>query len=170
VLARFVASLGAAVGVGYAWLWITRDHERLRSRIHAGDEHRHSFAQAATHDFVQAGGFLVIGAATVATLQTAVPPSVLTTLGGRGVLAVLTMAALAVVLSICSEADAFVAAGLTGFPLSARLTFLVVGPMVDLKLIALQIGVFGRRFASIFAPLTLLMAIGVSTAVGAVLL
>ena len=69
-----------------------------------------------------------------------------------------------------NEADAFVAAGLTGFPMSARLTFLVVGPMVDLKLIALQAGVFGRRFARAFAPLTLVTAVTVSAVVGAVLL
>ena len=34
------------------------------------------------------------------------------------------------------------------FSLTARLAFLVVGPMVDLKLISMQTGVFGRRFAS----------------------
>ena len=37
----------------------------------------------------------------------------------------------AVALAICSEADAFVAASLTQFSLGARLTFLVVGPMVE---------------------------------------
>ena len=56
------------------------------------------------------------------------------------------------VLSICSEADAFVAASLTQFSLTARLAFLVVGPMVDLKLIAMQAGTFGRGFAMRFAP------------------
>ena len=40
------------------------------------------------------------------------------------------MGALAVVLSICSEADAFVASSLTEFSLTARLAFMVVGPMV----------------------------------------
>jgi uncharacterized membrane protein YraQ (UPF0718 family) len=85
-------------------------------------------------------------------------------------MAVVTLAGLAVVLSICSEADAFVAAGLTGFPLSARLVFLVVGPMVDLKLIALQTGVFGRRFSSVFAPLTFVVAVVVAALVGSALL
>ncbi len=51
-------------------------------------------------------------------------------------------------LSICSEADAFVAASLSQFSLTSRLVFLVVGPMVDLKLISMQTGVFGRRFAA----------------------
>jgi hypothetical protein len=31
--------------------------------------------------------------------------------------------------------------------LTARLVFLTVGPMIDLKLFAMQAGIFGRRFA-----------------------
>jgi hypothetical protein len=42
--------------------------------------------------------------------------------------------------------------------------------MVDLKLIAMQSGVFGRRFAWRFAPATLVMAVVIGTAVGTVLL
>ena len=48
--------------------------------------------------------------------------------------------------------------------------FLVVGPMVDLKLISMQTGVFGRRFAVRFAPATLAAAILVGAGFGAVLL
>ena len=75
------------------------------------------------------------------------------------VLAVGARGGLAVVLAICSEADAFVAASLREFSLSARLVFLVVGPAVDVKLIAMQAGLFGRRFAARFAPLTFVAAV-----------
>ena len=85
-------------------------------------------------------------------------------------LSVLALACLAVLLSICSEADAFVAASLSQFSLTSRLVFLVVGPMVDLKLISMQAGVFGRRFAVRFAPATLAAAVLVGAGVGAVLL
>jgi uncharacterized membrane protein YraQ (UPF0718 family) len=80
------------------------------------------------------------------------------------------MAGLAVVLSVCSEADAFVAAGLTQFSLTARLAFLVVGPMIDIKLIALQIAVFGRKFAARFAPLVFVVAVVSSVIVGRIVL
>ena len=40
-----------------------------------------------------------------------------------------------------------------------QLVFLVVGPAVDLKLIALQAGTFGRGFAARFAPLTFVVAV-----------
>jgi uncharacterized protein len=124
----------------------------------------------AQHDLLSAGGFLIIGAATAATLQTVVPRSVLDSVAGNDLVAVLALGLLAVVMAICSEADAFVAASLTQFSLTARLTFMVVGPMVDVKLIALQAGTFGRAFTLRFAPLTLLVAIACSIAIGSWLL
>ena len=44
-----------------------------------------TFVETAEHDFLHAGGFLVIGAATAASLQTLVPRSVLDSVAGRGV-------------------------------------------------------------------------------------
>jgi uncharacterized membrane protein YraQ (UPF0718 family) len=170
-LARFVASLLAAVTVG--WIWSLRagtDWLRVSPDAHHHGSRLDTFVATATGDFVQAGGFLVIGAGLVATLQTLVPGRAIDALGGSGVLGVLTMACLAVLLSVCSEADAFVAAGLTQFSLTARLVFLVVGPMVDLKLIALQVAVFGRTFAIRFAPLVFATAIVVASVVGWLLL
>ena len=76
------------------------------------------------------------------------------------------MALLAVVLALCSEADAFVAASFSTIPLVGKLVFLAVGPAVDVKLAAMQAGVFGRRFAVRFAPLTFAVAVLVGTAVG----
>jgi hypothetical protein len=38
--------------------------------------------------------------------------------------------------------------------------------MVDLKLVGMQIGIFGRRFAARFAPTTFVMAVLVSALVG----
>jgi uncharacterized protein len=171
VLARLIASFTTAVLVGLVWArFASADWIEQRLRAAAANSHAHAFMETATNDLLQAGGFLVMGAALVATLHTVVPPSVTDTFVGAGLLGVLTLAALAVVLSICSEADAFVAAGLTQFSMTARLAFLVVGPMVDLKLIALQLGTFGRRFALRFAPLTFTLAVVVSVAVGSVLL
>ena len=82
----------------------------------------------------------MVGAAAAATLQVLVPRSLLLAVADHPVLAVLVMGGLAVLLAICSEADAFVAASLREFSLTARLVFLVVGPAVDVKLIAMQSG------------------------------
>ena len=103
------------------------------------------------------------------TLKAFVPAQWLGAVAGSPVVSVLALAVLAVALSICSEADAFVAAALSQFSLTARLAFLVVGPMVDLKLFAMQAATFGRGFAVRFAPATFAVAVLVSSAVGAVL-
>ena len=50
------------------------------------------------------------------------------------------------------------AASMTMVPLLPRLVFLVVGPAVDVKLFAMQAGMFGRAFAARFAPATFLVA------------
>jgi uncharacterized membrane protein YraQ (UPF0718 family) len=85
-------------------------------------------------------------------------------------LAILVMAVLAVVLALCSEADAFVAASMSMLPLLPRLVFLVVGPAVDVKLMAMQAGSFGRGFVARFAPVTFVVAVACATSVGLVVL
>ncbi|WP_398998122.1 permease [Streptomyces sp. CBMA152] len=173
VLARLVASFATSVAMGWLWTRLGRtDWLRLTDRpqptAHRG--RLDAFAQALQHDFLHAGGFLVLGAAAAATFNIAVPPSALESFAGSPWLSVLLLGVLAVVLSICSEADAFVAASLSGFSATARLAFMVVGPMVDLKLIALQAGTFGRAFALRFSTATFASAVLASALVGGWLL
>jgi uncharacterized membrane protein YraQ (UPF0718 family) len=167
-VARLVASLLAATAVGLVWAKWGRDELLGRARrlhTHEGSKAQ-IFAGTAQHDLLHAGGFLIIGAATAATLQTVVPRGVLDAVAGTGVLSALALGALAVVMAICSEADAFVAASLTQFSLTSRLAFMVVGPMVDVKLVALQAGTFSGRFAARFAPLTFVAAVAAALLIG----
>jgi uncharacterized protein len=171
--ARFVASLVTAVVMGWIWIRIGREEwvDRARANVApAGTRSLEVFRSTAVHDMLHAGGYLVIGAFAAATLQVVIGRSVLESVADSGPWAIVALAVLAVVLSICSEADAFVAASLREFSLTARLAFLVVGPMVDLKLIALQVAFFGRGFAARFAPLTFAVGVSVSVVVGAWLL
>ncbi|MGH3128574.1 MAG: permease [Gaiellaceae bacterium] len=168
VAARLVASVLAAVAVGFAWTRLGNAGLVARARRRHVHEGRPVavFFDTAQHDLLQAGGFLMVGAATAATLQTVVPRTILDSLADTGLLSVLALAGLAVILAICSEADAFVAASLTQFSMTSRLAFMVVGPMVDVKLIALQTGTFGKAFAVRFAPLTFVAAVASSLLVG----
>jgi uncharacterized membrane protein YraQ (UPF0718 family) len=168
VAARFLASLATAVAVGLLWARLGREDwiDRARQVTVEGGTRWRSFTQTTQHDFLHAGGWLVVGAMTAASLQVAVPRSVLDAVANHQAVAVAGLAGLAVVLAVCSEADAFVAASLNQFSLTARLVFMVVGPVVDLKLVALQTGVFGRRFALRFAPLTLAVAVVFGSVVG----
>lgn len=171
VLARFVGSLLTSVVVGWVWLRLGRDSLiRMPARHILAKSRLGTFVGEARHDMLHAGGFLVVGAAVAATINVVVPRAWLDVLGGSLVSSVLVLAVFAVIVAICSEADAFVAASLTQFPLTARLVFMVVGPVIDVKLFSMQVGTFGRRFATRFAPLTLVVAVVVATAVGTVLM
>ena len=170
VLARFTASLATALVVGWVWQRLGREvpiPRRFSAPDDAGRATR--VRMTAAHDLAQALGLLVVGAAAAATLKSVVPQTWLDHLGGSPLLGVIVLSLLAVLLAVCSEADAFIAASLTQFSLTARLAFMVVGPAVDVKLIAMQAGTFGRRFAVRFAPITLLVAAACASVVGAVL-
>ncbi|MFF4837341.1 permease [Streptomyces sp. NPDC001315] len=174
VLARLLASLATAALMGWLWLFLGREKWLKPTVRHTGHRPGHSrwteFRLGFQHDFLHAGGFLVLGAMAAATFNVTVPRSLLDTFSGSPWLSVLFLAALAVVLAVCSEADAFVAASLTGFSPVARLAFMVVGPMVDLKLIALQAGTFGRAFAVRFSAATTVVAVLSSALIGGALL
>ncbi|MFE6282719.1 permease [Streptomyces sp. NPDC057877] len=169
VAGRFVASLVTAVVMG--WLWARFGKERWlrlpqRPRRDDANGGAGAFVVGLQHDFLHAGGFLVVGAAAAATFNSVVPRAALDLFTDSPWLSVLLLAVLAVVLCVCSEADAFVAASLSGFSPTARLAFMVVGPMVDLKLVALQTGTFGRAFALRFSSVTWVVAVVSSAVVG----
>jgi uncharacterized membrane protein YraQ (UPF0718 family) len=169
VAARFIASLGAAVVMGWLWARFGRpEWLRMPKRPHGAESGSgwDNFRLALQHDFLHAGGFLVVGGITAATLNVTIPRSTVDSVAGIPWISVLTLALLAVVLAVCSEADAFVAASLVGFSPTAKLAFMVVGPMVDVKLIALQSGTFGRGFALRFSSATFVVAVGLSAVVG----
>ncbi|MGL4177101.1 MAG: permease [Dermatophilaceae bacterium] len=170
--ARFGASLLTAVLMG--WIWLALGKDGLISMPHrrrdTGDGRLAAFVSEARHDLLHAGGFLVLGSAVAASVNVLVPREWVDTLAGNLLVSVLVLAVFAVVVAICSEADAFVAASMSQFPRTAQLAFMVVGPAIDVKLFAMQAGTFGRKFASIFAPLTFVVAVGSALLVGTVLL
>jgi uncharacterized membrane protein YraQ (UPF0718 family) len=99
-------------------------------------------------DFFYMGRYIVVGAALAAALQTLVPQSIVSGVARAPLLGTLALMALAYVLSLCSEADAFVAVSFVQFPLGAQLAFLVFGPAVDAKLSLLYGATFRRRFVA----------------------
>jgi uncharacterized membrane protein YraQ (UPF0718 family) len=106
-----------------------------------------NISETALHDFVDITMFLVLGAmlATIAQMFIFSPDSIRDLSVSFPILTILTMMVLAVVLCLCSEADAFVAASFTTMAPSGKLAFLVLGPMVDIKLLFLFTRVFAPR-------------------------
>ncbi len=151
VLGRAGLGLVAAVAIG----WVVSNKskaELLRPR--AGDDaHDHShgsrpeaFFAHLSGDFLFMGRYLVLDAMVAAALQTFVPQSVIGSVAGTPIVDLIAMMALAFVLSLCSESDAFVAASFVQFGVGAQLAFLVFGPMVDTKLGFLYSATFTRGF------------------------
>ena len=76
----------------------------------------------------------------------------------------------AFILNLCSEADAFIANSFSSlFPASALLAFMVLGPMLDIKLLIMYRKVFKSRliiflsviiFVTVFAWISVLNAAG----------
>ena len=98
-------------------------------------------------DFYDIGKFLVIGAFIAAVLQTVISRQAFFSMATGAYASIGLMMILAVVLNLCSEADAFIAASLApiGVPFSAQMAFMVLGPMLDIKLIIMYLGVFTRK-------------------------
>jgi uncharacterized membrane protein YraQ (UPF0718 family) len=148
--------LGFLVAVAVGWVvGSTRKDDLLRARpdddeldAEAGgtESRRARFVSHLTGDFVFMGRFLILGAAIAAAVQTFVPQSIVGRVADLPVLSLVAMMALAFVMSLCSESDAFVAASFTQFGPAAQLAFLVSGPMIDLKLGALYAGTYSRGF------------------------
>ena len=94
----------------------------------------------------QLGAVLVFGSAIAAIVQVWVPREVVLSLGQGQVSSILAMMTLAAIVSICSTVDAFFALAFAGtFTTGSLLSFLVFGPMIDLKGVVLMLTMFKQR-------------------------
>lgn len=159
---RIVLGLVLAVVAGWA-LGNVAPGELLRDREEHEEPHepgtRSAFVEHLAADFFYMGKFVIAGAALAALLQTAIPQSLVSGVARTPVVGSLALMAIAFVLSLCSEADAFVAVSFTPFPIGSQLAFLVFGPVVDAKLAFLYGATFRKRFVlrllAVAVPVTL---------------
>jgi uncharacterized membrane protein YraQ (UPF0718 family) len=134
-------------------------HDHAESGSSMAEKIRHALAICAD-EFFEMGRYLIIGAVLAALLQTFIPQSALLAVGSGPVFSVLIMQLLAIILSICSTVDAFVALGFTGaFSFGSILAFLVFGPMVDIKSVFMYLQVFRRRPVIYLVILPFLMSL-----------
>ncbi len=134
------------------------DADRHHCGCGCGHHHQHcgrpSFAgrvggtlQSACDEFFEMGKYLVLGAFLAASAQTFLSQGQLIGIGWESASSILTMMAFAFILSVCSSADAFIAASFNNvFTGGSLLAFMVFGPMVDLKNTLMLINAFRLRF------------------------
>ncbi|SRR5579883_601850 len=92
------------------------------------------------------GGVLVLGSAIAAIVQVFIPRDIILNLGQSPVTSILAMMLLAGIVSICSTVDSFFALSFAStFTTGSLLSFLVFGPMIDLKGIGLLLSIFKTR-------------------------
>lgn len=124
-----------------------------------------SISETALHDFIDIACFLVIGAFLASVVQTLNVVQSAPALGENPLLAIPAMMGLAILLCLCSEADAFVAANLIKIPLGGKIAFLVLGPMLDLKLFFMYTRVFRQRLIWTIIPSVVACVLILSVAV-----
>jgi uncharacterized membrane protein YraQ (UPF0718 family) len=102
----------------------------------------------ATAEFFDIVFFVILGALFTAATQTLVPRGDLTAIGSRQAASVLTLMPVATLLSICSEADAFVARAFAAtFSVGAVVAFMTIGQIVDLRNGVLLFRTLGTRLS-----------------------
>jgi uncharacterized protein len=118
--------------------------------------------RTAMRDFLDTGMYFVIGVCITAVFNTQVDQLILDQIAANPVQAIPGLMSLAMVLSLCSTSDAFIAAPMTSFSFAAKLAFLVFGPMMDIKLLFMYASIFKRKvvlalFLGLFVVVALLV-------------
>jgi uncharacterized protein len=176
-LSRLMIAFIVTVGTGFVVLKMRRETV-LRPEIYAGisesgalegntgsgvpkpDRLVHAM-RTAMGDFVDTAMYFSIGVAITALFKAYVTQDLVVLFNQSEYIGINLMMILAFVLSLCSTSDAFIAANFP-VPLSAKLAFLVFGPMMDVKLVFMYLSVFRGRFVAGMA-ISLFIVIGALT-------
>ncbi|MTE24479.1 permease [Microbacterium sp. ZXX196] len=113
---------------------------------------------------------LVIGSAIAGAVQVLIPRSALVAIGSNPVLSIVAMILLAMTVAICSNVDSFFALSFAStFTTGSLVAFLIVGPIVDVKMIALLRTTFTGRVIAGIVAVVLLFAFALGTVMNLVL-
>src|SRR5262249_43000609 len=94
-----------------------------------------NISETALHDFIDIPLFPILGALLAALTRVVLPrDEMIAMFQSQPEMSILVMMSLAILLCICSEADAFVAASFQGVTPAASLGFLVLGPTLPFKI------------------------------------
>jgi uncharacterized protein len=155
--ARIGLAFLVAVLVGSILYRMFKQKNPLKTKISSMHEHVHvenkwkATLYHASDEFFDTGKYLLIGAFLASLVQTFLNRNALLQIGTDELVSPFIMMGFAYVLSLCSEADAFVAASFGNtFSEGAILAFLIYGPMLDLKNTLMLFAYFRTRFVISF--------------------
>ncbi|MBD8497515.1 permease [Paenibacillus arenosi] len=136
----------------------TSTHAKNQTYIPLPNKLRHA-ADHMGKEWMETTVYLTFGACITALFQTSFPRSLIVDASWMNpALEHIGLMTLAYLLSLCSTSDAFIAASFTSMLAPASLlSFLVFGPMMDLKTTLMMMTVFRKRFILLLACLLLLI-------------
>lgn len=141
-------------------------NKQLCNINHAESKTKFSYViQTFSAEFVPMMAILTIGALIAGASQIFIPRNILLTVGHNPVLSVLAMLVLGFIISICSTVDAFFALSyMNSFTIGSITSFLIFGPLVDLKMLAMMKSIYKTKFLVILVSSIALVSflIGVS--------
>lgn len=151
-------------------------HEHTNAHSHAHHDHVHDHDHGRTRtgrllgvlghasdEFFDMGKYLIFGAFLTALIQTFVARESLVSIGQGDFTSHLFMMGLGYVLSLCSTSDAFVASSFSAtFSTGSLLTFLVFGPMLDIKSTLMLLSAFRARFVLLLSALVVMVVLAAS--------
>lgn len=160
----FVAALVISLVISYFYKTsqlIDVNHAHVHSHTDRRKPFFHKLGEMMNHsidEFFDMGKYLFIGAFVAAFFQTYIAASSLFIFGDGFIGSTVVMMGLAYILSLCSEADAFIGASFGHiFPSASVLAFLVFGPMIDLKNTFMLLGAFKTKFVLVLLILITLV-------------
>jgi uncharacterized protein len=129
------------------------------------------FLNHTTSDFLDSMGLIILGALLSASVQMLIPRTIMFPLAHSDAGSVGAMMAFTWSISLCANADAFVAKSFNGlFTTGSILIFMVFGQMTDLKNTIVMLGFFKKRFVlltiTLLAVLCFLWGFGINLAGG----
>lgn len=134
------------------------DYFKKKSKLRLCIEHSNK-------EFINIFKYYIFGAFLSSAFMTIIDKDMLKDLGSRKMLSIIIMMALAFLLSLCSEADAFIAKGfLEHFSIPAISAFLILGPMMDLKNAIILGSYFKKSF--IFKLITTIILVVIMITLG----
>jgi uncharacterized protein len=156
LVARILGGLAIANIVGWLFSLSSRPEALLTDRFAAecrrptDHEHPQSRQSKSVDIFVRETSVIMpalfIGALVAGVIQVAVPREVLVSLGSNPLWSVLAMMVLAFVIAVCASVDAFfILPFASTFLPGSIVTFLVFGPIIDIKMLAIMRTTFSTR-------------------------
>lgn len=163
VLLRAILGMLGAILVGYIMGRINEGSVTLQEQYHSHghscscEEHNNcnktlagkmtDMLNHATSELYDVGKYLIMGAFLATIMQIIIPREALLSLGGGKIVSIIVMMIMAFVLSLCSEADAFIARTFLGqFTNGSIVAFLILGPMIDIKNTLMLYSAFKPKF------------------------